>query len=442
MTLINKGLKVILFAFNFVFTAPLLAEPIKLELWHAMEGFVENKLKEFVGKFNASQKEYEVQLTYKGNYTETYKKAIKEAKRGGTVPHILQVYEIATPSLIPQKTLYIPVHELLQKHGFSLKDEALIPAVVDFYSDENGQLLALPFNISTGLLFYNKDAFQKADLDPEVPPQTWEEVESYALKLKKAGFSCGLTTAWPSGYLLEHFGARQNVPFATKNNGFKGKGAKLLVNSKAFVFNIDKFGDWQKRGIFKYGGRYVADIEPLFTKGACAMIMQSNSRMSILKKDSSFQVGGGPIPYWSSMIKKPHNLVTGGAALWVLKGHSEKEEKGIALFLNFVASSENQTIWVEATGYLPISKAAYKNLRASDYYKKNPHNEIAIQSLMLPPTPYSKGIRIPGFLEVRDEALIPALEDVFTGKRSAQNALDRAVIQGNALIQKAENEVF
>jgi sn-glycerol 3-phosphate transport system substrate-binding protein len=422
-------------------TSSLSADPVKLELWHAMEGFMEKKLQEFVDKFNSSQKDYQVALTYKGNYTETYKKGV-QAAQDKAPPHILQVYEIATPSFRLQKDLYIPAHELFQKHGYKSSEAHLIPAIIDFYSDDKGQLLGLPFNIATGLLFYNKEAFQKAGLDPNSPPKTWEEVEAYAPKLKEAGYACALTTAWPSGYLLEHFGARHNVPFATKDNGFQGKDATLLVNSQEFIFNINKIAEWQKQGIFKYGGRYVADIEPLFTKGSCAMIMQSNSRMAILKKDSSFDVGGGPIPYWASLTKTPHNLVTGGAALWALKGHSEQENKGVASFFNFVARPENQQAWVEATGYLPISKAAYETLKTSDYYTKNPHNEIAIESLMLPPTPYSKGIRVAGFLDVRDDALIPALEDIFSGKKVVKDALDQAVISGNDLIRKAEKETF
>lgn len=419
----------------------LLADPIQLEMWHAMEGFLGDKLKEVVDRFNGSQKDYKVCLTNKGNYTETFKAGVKAVREKTNPPHILQVYEIATPTLRGQQDLYSPAHELLQKYGYQITSEGLIPAIIDFYSDEKGRFQGLPFNISTGMLFYNKDAFQKAGLDPNTSPKTWEEVEDFAVKLKQAGYACALTTAWPSGYLLEHFGARHNVPFATKENGFEGKGAQLLVNTVSYVFNIDKFADWHKKGIFKYGGRIVADIEPLFTSGQCAMIMQSNSRMAILKKDSKFDIGAGPIPYWATLTKEPHNLVTGGAALWAMKGHSEPEEKGVAVFFNFLASPENQQAWVEATGYLPISKAAYEKLKASGYYQKNMHNDIAIQSLMLPSTPYSKGIRIPGFVEVR-EVLIDGMERAFAGKQSAQEALDEAVKQGNSLIQKAEHEVF
>ncbi len=432
MKRISYALSVLLFI-----SSSLCADPLKLELWHAMEGFIEGKLKELVDKFNMSQKDYEVQLVRKGNYTETYKEGIKATKEGKKGPHILQVYEIATPSLIPQKNLYIPVHALLQKHGYTLH-EAFIPSITDFYSDGKKQLLGLPFNIATGMLFYNKEAFQKAGI--ATPPKTWEEVEVYAEKLKNVGYPCAITTAWPSGYLLEHFAARHNLPFATKDNGFEGKGGELLVNGDPFVFNIKKFSEWQEKGIFKYGGRYVSDVEPLFTSGQCAMIMQSNSRMAILKKDSKFDVGGGPIPYWASLTKEPHNLVTGGAALWAMSGHREEENKGIATFFNFVANPENQQAWVEATGYLPISKSAYKKLEDSGYYIKNSHNEIAIQSLMLPPSPYSKGIRVAGFLEVRDDALIPALEKAFLKQEPVEEVLGEAVKKGNELIRKAEQE--
>ena len=407
-------------------------------MWHATEGFIEEKLQELVDRFNASQSDYKVNLTHKGNYSETFKAGVKAVKEKANPPHILQVYEIATPTFRLETDLYIPAHELLHKHGYAFS-EGLIPAIIDFYSDQNSQLQGLPFNISTGLLFYNKQAFKKAGIDPNSPPKTWEDVETYAAKLKNMGYSCAITTAWPSGYLLEHFGARHNLPFTTHENGFEGKGAELQVNSDPFVYNINKFTEWQKKGIFQFAGRDLKIAEDLFTSGQCAMLMQSNSRMAILRKAARFEIGGGALPYWSALTKEPHNLVTGGAALWAMKGHSEKEEKGVASFFNFVASPENQQAWVMATGYLPISKVAFEKLKASEYYKDNPHNEIAIQSLMLPPTPYSKGIRIPGFVEVR-EVLIDALGKSFEGKRTAKDALDEAVRYGNTLIHKAEGE--
>lgn len=423
---------------TFFFISQSFAQPIKLEMWHALEGFFAEKLDELVDRFNASQKDYEIYLTRKGNYSETYKEGLKAAKAQKNAPHILQVYEVATPTFLLEKSAYIPVYDLLKKYGYTVSD-GLIPAIIDFYSDEKGQLLGLPFNISSGVLYYNKDAFQKAELSG--PPQTWEEVESYALKLRNAGSSCALTTAWPSGYLLEHFGARHNVPFATQENGFKGKGTRLLVNSQPFVFNVSKFSEWQKDGTFKYGGRDVSEAEKLFTSGECAMILQSTNRLVVLQKPAKFKVGVGPLPYWTSLTKKPHNLVTGGAALWAIKGHKKEEEKGVAEFFNFVAQPENQQFWAEATGYLPISKAAYQLLKKSGYYDKNPQAHIGIESLMLPSTPYSKGIRIAGFVDVR-EVLIDALEGTFEGKKPAKEALSQAIEKGNILIQKAEREVL
>jgi len=425
------------FLIAFLVFSSLRAEPVKLELWHAMEGFIAGKLQELVDKFNTSQKEYEVQLVRKGNYTETFKEGVRATKSKKNPPHILQVYEVATPTFMQEKNLYIPVHALLHKYRHPVPQEALVPAIVDFYSNEKKQLLGLPFNIATGLLFYNKEIFQKAGLDPDAPPKTWEELEFYAKKLNDAGCSCVFTTAWPSGYLLEHFSARHNLPFATKKNGFARRGARLRVNSKDHVFNLNKLTEWEKNGIFRYAGRFVEEPEQLFTSGRCAMIMQSNSRMAILRKAASFPVGGGALPYWRKLTPVPHNLVTGGAALWAIRGHSEKEEKGMAAFFTFLVKPKTQQYWVEATGYLPISKSAYEELKAAGYYKKNPHNEIAIQSLMLPSTPYSKGIRLPGFVEVR-ETLIDALEGAFEGKHTPKEELDAAVIKGNKLIRQAE----
>ncbi len=412
------------------------AKPIKLEMWHALEGFINDRLVELVGKFNHSQDQYVVNLTRKGNYTETYKAGVEAVKDKKNPPHILQVYEIATPTFLTQKDLYIPAHELLKNYGYAFP-EGLFPAIIAFYSDDQDQLMGLPFNVSTGLLYYNTEAFEKAGLKES--PTTWEDVEAYAEKLKKAGFSCALTTAWPSGYLLEHFGARHNVPFATDDNGFTGENPKLLVSAEPFLYNIGKFAEWQQKGIFQYSGRFVQEPEKLFTSGKCAMILQGTSRLVMLQKPADFKVSVGPLPYWKVLTKEPHNLVTGGAALWAIKGHDEVHEKGVAEFFNFIAQPENQQFWAEMTGYMPLSKAAYQLIKKSGYYDKNPQAHIGIESLMLSPTAYSKGLRIPGFIDVR-EALIDAMEAVFEKQRPANKALDQAVQIGNGFIQKASSE--
>ncbi len=104
-----------------------------------------------------------------------------------------------------------------------------------YYSDTQGQLLSMPFNSSTQVLYINKDAFKKAGLDPNRPPKTWPEVGDAAEKLKASGMACGFTTGWQSWVQLESFSAWHNMPFATKENGFGGLDTRLEFNGPVQV---------------------------------------------------------------------------------------------------------------------------------------------------------------------------------------------------------------
>ena len=117
------------------------------------------------------------------------------AIRSGQQPAIVQVNEVATATMMAAKGAIYPVHLLMREQGVPFDPKAYLPAVVGYYSDAAGNMLSLPFNASTPILYYNKDQFRLAQLDAETPPRTWPEVEAAARKLQAAGVPCGFTTA-------------------------------------------------------------------------------------------------------------------------------------------------------------------------------------------------------------------------------------------------------
>ncbi|MEC8900727.1 MAG: extracellular solute-binding protein, partial [Pseudomonadota bacterium] len=180
--------------------------------WHAMGGQLGEILEGMTEEFNASQDEYRVTPSYRGNYTETMTGAIA-AFRAGEQPHILQVFEVGTGTMMNADGAIYPVYELMEAHGRAFDREAFLPAVVGYYTDTNGNMLSFPFNSSTPIMYYNRDAFEEAGLDPEQPPQTWEELAEYATQITESGAAnCGFTTSWPSWVMLENFSAMHNSP--------------------------------------------------------------------------------------------------------------------------------------------------------------------------------------------------------------------------------------
>jgi sn-glycerol 3-phosphate transport system substrate-binding protein len=404
--------------------------------WHAMSGELGKQVERLAADFNASQSEYRIVPSYKGNYTETVTAAIF-AFRSRSQPAIVQVNEIATATMMAARGAIYPVFELMRDQSEPFSPAAYLPAVTGYYADLAGNMLSFPFNASTPILYYNKDLFRSAGLDPEVAPKTWPEVGAAAKRLRTAGAACGLTTSWPSWINVENFSAFHDLPISTRANGFGGLDAELTFNNPLMVRHIAQLVEWQATKAFDYSGRGQS-AEPRFQRGECGIFIGSSGTRADIKANSKFEVGYGMMPYWPDVHGAPQNSIIGGATLWVLRDRPRDEYSGVARFFAYLSKPEIQAAWHQNTGYLPITRAAFDLTRAQGFYDRNPGAAISIEQLTLkPPTENSKGIRLGSFVLIRD-VIEDELEQVFSGKRSAQAALDLAVERGNHLLRQFE----
>lgn len=406
----------------------------ELSWWHAMQGHLGDKVTEIADGFNHSQDEYRVIPDYKGDYATTMEAGIT-AFQAGNPPHILQVYEVGTATMMAAKGAIKPVQELMEQYGATLGKTVFIPGVSGYYSSTDSGLLSLPFNSSTPLLFYNKDAFKKAGLDPNKPPQTWFEVETVARKLIRAGYPCGFSSAWVSWIHLENLGAWHNVPMGSRGNGFEGLDTQLHFNTPLFVRHIKQLKEWQKEGIFVYNGRGNKGNDQ-FIQGKCAMYTESSAGYASFKAKAPFEFGTSMLPFWPDVPGAPQNTIIGGGSLWTLAGHSEQDYQGIARFFAYLTQPTVQADWHLTTGYLPITIAAFLEASKSKTFLENPGSEKALLSLTLrPQTRYSMGVRFGNMVWLRDR-IAQELEDIFSGKKSTQKGLDDAVAEGNKLLHR------
>lgn len=411
-------------------------EPVTIDWWFAHGGRLGEKVQSIVADFNASQSQYKVVATYKGNYHDTMTAGIA-AFRSQTPPHILQVFEVGTATMMAAEGAIKPVYEVMAESGQAWSPEAYLPTVTGYYTTPEGKMLSLPFNSSTPVLYYNVEAFQKAGLDPDKPPKTWPEVAEYARKLVAAGYAGGFSTAWISWIHLENFSAWHNVPFGTMANGFEGLGTEFVFNSPLHVNHIQALADWQKENIFVYGGRRNTG-NAKFGSGEVAMYTESSAGYAGFKKTCQFPFRTSMLPYWPEAEGAPQNTIIGGASLWVLQGHSAEEYKGVAAFFNYLSKPEVQADWHQFTGYLPITTAAYEYTQNQGFYDETPDMETALKQMTLnEPTPNSKGLRFGNFVQMR-AIMYDTLEAIFAGDMTAQEGLDDAVEKGNRLLRKFE----
>ena len=420
------------FAALAAFSAPAQAQ-VEIQWWHAMGGALGDWVNDLAKGFNDSQKEYKVTPTFKGTYPETLTAGIA-AFRSGNPPDILQVFEVGTATMMASKGAIVPVGKVMKDSGLKFDAAAYVPAVAGYYTAPNGQMLSMPFNSSTTIFYYNKDAFKGAGLDPNKPPVTWAEVALAAAKLKASGHACPFTTSWISWTQLESFSAWHNVEFATKQNGLAGTDTRLVFNSPLQVRHIQDLENMAKQGLFIYKGRE-NKADATFPSGECAMITASAGLLAAIKKNAKFDFGVAPLPYYQDVKGAPQNTVIGGASLWVMAGKPADHYKAVAAFFDYLSSPEVQSASHKRTGYLPITTAAFKVTEDSGYYKQNPGADVAVNQMIRKTTDKSRGIRLGNFLQIRT-IIDEELEQVWAGKTDAKTALDKAVARGNEQLEK------
>ncbi len=424
----------------FSLTAGAAMAQTEVQWWHAMGGELGAKLEEIAAGFNAAQSDYRIVPVYKGSYPETLTAAIA-AFRAGEQPAIVQVFEVGTGTMMAARGAVYPVYQLMADQGRGFDPADYLAPVVGYYSDPEGNILSLPFNSSTPIMYYNKDVFAKAGLDPEVAPRTWAEVEAFSQKIVSSGAAtCGFTTGWISWVQLENLSALHDAPYGTLENGFGGMGSEFTFNGDVQVKHWENLKKWADAGLFQYGGPVGGnDAPPKFYSQECAIYMNSSaSRAGVINNAKDFQVGFAPLPYYDDVIAEPKNSIIGGATLWVLTGRPDAEYAGVAAFFDHLSQAEVQADWHQFTGYLPITNATFDLGESQGYYAANPGSDIAIRQITRgTPSASSKGIRFGNLTQVRD-VIDSEFEALLAGQKTAREALDAAVARGNQILRDFE----
>jgi sn-glycerol 3-phosphate transport system substrate-binding protein len=405
----------------------------EVQWWHSMGGALGEWVNDLAKEFNASQKDYKVVPTFKGSYAESMTAGVA-AYRAGNAPHMIQVFEVGTATMMAAKGATVPVGKVMADAGLKFDPAVYVPAVSGYYTAPNGQMLSYPFNSSTPVFHYNKDAFKAAGLDPEKPPTTWPEVALAAAKLKASGHKCPFTTSWISWTQLESFSAWHNVLYATKNNGFGGTDTRLAFNSPLHVRHIENLGNMAKTGLFVYKGRE-NKADATFVSGECAMITGSSGLSGNVKRNSKFGYGIGTLPYYPDVQGAPQNTVIGGGSIWVMSGKKPEEYKAVAAFLNHLSKPEVAAASHQRTGYLPVTKASFDLTEKSGFYKQNPGFDVSVNQMIRKTTDKSRGVRLGNFVQIRT-IIDEELEGVWQGSKPAKQALDNAVKRGNEQLER------
>ena len=412
----------------------------EIQMWMGLTGLGGETLTKIGEDFNKSQSEYKVVVSFKGQYPEQRAAAVA-AYRAGNPPHIMQMFDAGSGDMMGAKGAIVPVSDVFKRAGMQFNPAEFIAPARGYYGLKDGSLLSMPLNVSTAVLFYNKDAFKKAGLDPNKAPATWPEMQAAAKKIVASGATtCGFTTTWLAWIQLEQFGARHNVALSTQANGRGGLDAELnFSNDPMYTKQVQMLMDMQKDKSFDYKGRS-NDASASFQNGECAMITQSSGAFGGYVRDAKFEWAVAPLPYWPEAAGGPYATTVGGASLWVFNSpkRTDVENRGVAKFLEYLKSTPVMVEWSKTTGFLPATNAAFKKLADDGYYDKDPRTAVAINSLIVGKQgDNTGGYRFGRWTEIRD-FYHEEVEKALQGKQTAKEAVVNAQNRGNAAMRAFE----
>ncbi|MFG0774094.1 extracellular solute-binding protein [Vibrio plantisponsor] len=398
--------------------------------WHAMGGQLGETVNKIASDFNASQTEYKITPVFKGSYTETLTAGIASF-RAGQSPNILQVFDAGAATIMNAPGVAKPVQDIMIDAGFPFSAQDYLAGVRNFYADQNGKMVGMPFNSSTPVLYYNKDILAKVGAEA---PKTYEQLEALAEKLKAKGYVAFSESHTP-WIMFENFKSRHNLPLADKENGYKDLSSKIMFNTKDMVMHFSKLKEWSDKGYFKYyGSDWDANQTP-FERQEVAMWMGSSGSFGGLRSRVKFELGTTYLPYWEKLNDKGVHTFIGGAALFAMSGHSKEQDKGVANFFAYLTKPEVQMYWHKTTGYVPVTNAAYELTKQSGYYNEQPDAEVGVKQLSLASGEWNKGYRLGFYPQIR-EVMHREFDNIFSGRSTVQASLDKVEDESDKLLDR------
>src|SRR5213594_1633335 len=404
--------------------------------WHAMSGDNGDALNKIVAGFNSSQSKIKVEAIFQGTYDDLLAK-LNTAIASNAAPALVQVYDIGQRYMYDSGQV-VPMQAFIDRDKFNTSD--FEPAVINYYKYQD-KLQSMPFNASAPILYFNKDAFKEAGLDPAKPPVTFTEIEDAAKKLTKKDAS-GTTVRWgfgPSiyGWLFEQLMATSGALYADNGNGRDNRATKVVYNSDAGKAILD----WWKAGIdggyFYNPGIDNAGATTAFNAGKTAMYLESSAalRGNINTVAGKFQIGTGLFARPDSKPANGGNII-GGASLYIMKSRPVEEQQAAWEFVKYAMTPAIQAQWQSDTGYYAIVKSAYNEAPAKEWATKYPQFQTPVDQIRNSPQNRMTNGAVLGIFAQARARTQKMIESVLLGQATSQQALDAAAAEVNDAIDK------
>ncbi|WP_338635330.1 ABC transporter substrate-binding protein [Erwinia persicina] len=399
------------------------ADPVKLQMYYpiAVGGKVSHTVDTLVADFEKLHPDISIQPVYTGDYATTVTKALT-AFRGGNAPQMAVIGDIEAYSLIDAGAISAASDLANNDEGKKWID-SFYPA---FLRHIDGKVWGIPFQRSTVVMYWNKQAFEKAGLDGNTPPASWQQVVDFGKKLvvkdDKGVSQWGIEIpSTPNGYW--------NFQGLAATNGSRldnGKGTAVTFDTPANIETLQWLTDLgQKEGVSPKGAIAWSTTPQDFISGKTAMMVTTTGNLTTVRENAKFPFGVAMLPE-----KTQRGSPTGGGNLYVFKNASPEQQKAAMAFIRWVSAPEQAARWSIATGYVATSPAAWDTAVMQDYVKQVPQALVAREQLKYsqPELSTYNSVQI-------QEALNHAIEAAVTQEKTPEQALKSAQKQADRLLK-------
>ncbi len=401
--------------------------PAKIAFWHSMGGSNGEAINTMTKAFNDAQTKCVAEAIFQGSYDDSLNK-LKAGLQSKDVPAVVQLFDLGTRLMVDMGVV-VPMQDFINKEKYNISDYET--NVLAYYTVDN-KLYSMPFNTSNPMVYYNKDMFKAAGLDPNKPPRTYAEVQDYARKLTKKDASGKVTQYGISiavyGWFFEQLLAVQGGLYVNNGNGRDARATAAAFNSPEGVKILTWWKSMFDEGILGNFGRATADTQKAFDAQQTAMIIESTAglRARLTAAQGKFELGTGFLPRSSEEDFKKAGTIIGGASLWILKDRPAAEQQCAWEFVKHMTSAQQQAFWHIASGYYPVHKRGYDEPTDKEWRVKYPQFETAIEQLHMSPNIRATQGGLIGVMPTARQTIEGAIEEVLAGKATPKDALDKA----------------
>lgn len=413
----NRYLKRSALCATLVFGQISAASAVDLEFYFpvAVGGAAADTIQALTDEYVASNEGVNIEAVYAGSYKETVTKALTAA-RGGKPPQLSVILSVDMFTLIDEDVI-IPFDDLAKSDEDKAWMSAFYPAFMK-NSQTGGKTYGIPFQRSTPVLYWNKEAFSEVGLDPEVPPANWDEMVDFSSKLVKKD-SSGNVERWgvriPSSgfpyWLFQGLTTQNDVILANEDGNQTFFDDPKVVEALQYLVDLSQKHQVMAPGIIEWGATPKA-----FFEGQTAMMWTSTGNLTNVRDNAPFDFGVGLLP-----ANKQRGAPTGGGNFYIFRESSDEQKAAAFEFVKWITEPEQSAKWTIATGYVAPRPDTWDTATMKNYTDNFPPALVARDQLEFAVAELST------YENQRITAIFnDALASAITGDKSAADALAEA----------------